>query len=91
MLLSRSCGFTCKKNFEGMIVNGGSHGRVEIPLGSGQGTIVTRTPNSIHTCSSGIGSDITLVIWYIGSDVVLTPGNIQAYPNCSSCYFIPKH
>ena len=47
-------------------------------LQSGQGDIMSRIPNSNHTWSSGIGSDVALVIWF-GSDVVLTPGNFQAY------------
>ena len=37
---------------------------VETKLGSGQGAIVTRIPNSNHTWSSGISSDVALVIWY---------------------------
>ena len=44
---------------------------VERELESGQGDIMTRIPNSNHTWSSGIGSDVAFVIWY----VVLTPGN----------------
>ena len=32
---------------------------VERELGSGQGAIVTRIPNSSHTWSSGIGSDVS--------------------------------
>ena len=35
---------------------------VERELGSGQGTIVTRIPNSNDTWSSGIGSDVALVM-----------------------------
>ena len=34
---------------------------VERELGSGQGAIVTRIS---HTRSSGIGSDVALIIWY---------------------------
>ena len=47
-------------------INGGSHGKVaaERELGNGQGAIVTRIPNSNHTWSSSIGSDVALVIWY---------------------------
>ena len=52
---------------------------VERELGSGQGDIMTRTPNSNHTWSSGIGYDVASLPG-IGSDVVLTPGNFQAYP-----------
>ena len=33
-------------------------------LGSGQGDIMTIIPNSNHTWSSGITSDVTFVIWY---------------------------
>ena len=45
-------------------------------LGSRQGDIMTRIPNSNHTWSSDIGSDVAC----IDSDVVLIPGNFQAYP-----------
>ena len=37
---------------------------VERELESGQSDIMTRTPNSNHTRSSGIGSDVTFVIRY---------------------------
>ena len=37
---------------------------IERELGSGQGAIVTRIPNSNHTWSSGTGSDVALAIWY---------------------------
>ena len=37
---------------------------VERELGSGQGDIMTRTPNSNHTWSSGIGYDVAFVTWY---------------------------
>ena len=37
---------------------------VERELGSGQGDIMTRTPNSNHTLSSGIGYDVAFVTWY---------------------------
>ena len=39
---------------------------VERELGSGQGDIITRTPNSNsnHTWSSGIGYDVAFVTWY---------------------------
>ena len=63
---------------------------VEIELGSGQGDIMTRTPNSkIIVIVLG---HLALVMMLpslpgIGSDVVLTPGNFQAYPEL----FIPKH
>ena len=56
---------------------------VERELGSGQGDIMTRTPNSI------ILGHLALVMMLpslpgIGSDVVLTPGNFQAYPELFS-------
>ena len=35
---------------------------VERELGSGQGAIMTRIPNSNHTWSSGIGSDVALLV-----------------------------
>ena len=35
---------------------------VERELGSGQ--VMTRTPNSNHTWSSGIGYDVAFVTWY---------------------------
>ena len=44
-----------------MYINGGSHA-VESELGSGQGDIMTRIPNSNHTWSSGIGSDVAFII-----------------------------
>ena len=53
---------------------------VERELGSGQGGIMTRTPNNNHTWSSGIGYDVA----FVTSDVVLTPGNFQAYPELFS-------
>ena len=37
---------------------------VEIELGSGQGDIMTRTPISNHTWSSGIGFDVAFITWY---------------------------
>ena len=37
---------------------------VERELGSGQGDIMTRIPNSNHTWSSGMGSDVAFGIWY---------------------------
>ena len=38
---------------------------VERELGSGQGDIImTRIPNSNHSWSSGIGSDVAFVMWY---------------------------
>ena len=38
---------------------------VERELGSAQGDIImTTTPNSNHTWSSGIGYDVAFVIWY---------------------------
>ena len=37
---------------------------VERELESGQGDIMTRTPNTNHTCSSGICSDVAFVTWY---------------------------
>ena len=52
---------------------------VERELGSGQGAILTRIPNSNHTWSSGTG---LMLPWLpgFGSDVVLTPGNVQVHP-----------
>ena len=52
---------------------------VERELGSGQGDIMTRIPKVI------ILGHLALVLMLpllsgIGSDVVLTPGNFQAYP-----------
>ena len=63
---------------------------VERELGSGQGDIMTRISNRHHTWSSGNGSDVAFVIWYC-SDVVLTPGNFQAYPEFVVLIFILKH
>ena len=40
--------------------NSGSHAVVR-ELGSGQGDIMTRIPNSNHTWSSGIDSDVAFV------------------------------
>ena len=37
---------------------------VERELGSVQGDIMTRTPNSNHTWSSGISYDVAFVTWY---------------------------
>ena len=37
---------------------------VKRDIGSGQGDIMTRIPNSNHTWSSGIGSDEAFIIWY---------------------------
>ena len=38
---------------------------VEKDLGSGRGDIMTRIPiSNHHTWSSGIGSDVSFVIWY---------------------------
>ena len=56
---------------------------VERELGSGQGDIMTRTPNSKIIVI--ILGNLTLVMMLpslpgVGSDVVLTPGNFQAYP-----------
>ena len=51
---------------------------VERELGSGQGDIMTRIPNRIilgHLAFPMLPS-----LSGIGSDVVLTPGNLQAYP-----------
>ena len=61
---------------------------VDRELGSGQGDIITRTPNSKLI----ILGHLALVMMLpslpgIGSDVVLTPGNFQAYP----VIFTPKH
>ena len=52
---------------------------VERELGSGQGDIMTRIPNSNHTWSSGMVLMLPSLSG-IGSDVVLTPGKFQAYP-----------
>ena len=59
---------------------------VERELGSGQGDIMTRTPNSKIVIILG---HLALVMMLpslpgIGSDVVLTPGNFQAYPEVFS-------
>ena len=59
---------------------------VERELGSGQGDIMTRTPNSKIVIILG---HLALVMMLpslpgIGSDVVLTPGNFQAYPELFS-------
>ena len=37
---------------------------VEREFGSGQGDIMTRIPNSNHTWSYDIGSDVAFVIWH---------------------------
>ena len=64
---------------------------VERELGSGQGDIMTRIPNSNHTWSSGNGSDVAFVILSsIGSDVVLTPGNLQAYTELLCSFLYPS-
>ena len=60
---------------------------VERELGSGQGDIMTRTPNSKIIVI--ILGHLALVMMLpslpgIGSDVVLTPGNFQAYPKLFS-------
>ena len=60
---------------------------VERELGSGQGDIMTRTPNSKIIVI--ILGRLALVMMLpslpgIGSDVVLTPGNFQAYPELFS-------
>ena len=60
---------------------------VERELGSGQGDIMTRTPNSKIIVF--ILGHLALVMMLpslpgIGSDVVLTPGNFQAYPELFS-------
>ena len=60
---------------------------VERELGSGQGDIMTRTPNSNIIVI--ILGHLALVMMLpllpgIGSDVVLTPGNFQAYPELFS-------
>ena len=62
---------------------------VERELGSGQGDIMTRIPNSNHTWSSGIGSDVAFIPG-IGSDVVLTPGNFQTYPELLFSFLYPS-
>ena len=60
---------------------------VERELGSGEGDIMTRTPNSKIIVI--IFGHLALVMMLpslpgIGSDVVLTPGNFQAYPELFS-------
>ena len=53
-----------------------------------KGHIMTRFPNSNHNWSYGIGSDVAFVtLPGIGSDIVLTPGNFQAYPGCCSHFY----
>ena len=56
---------------------------VERELGSGQGDIMTRIPNSNHTWSSGIGSLFYLVLVLM----------FWQFPNISRIVviFIPKH
>ena len=61
---------------------------VESELGSRLGDIMTRIPNSNHTWSSGIGSDVAFII--IGSDVVLTPGYFQANPELLFSFLYPS-
>ena len=61
---------------------------VERELGSGQGDIMTRTPNSKIIIVIVLGH-LALVMMLpslpgIGSDVVLTRGNFQAYPELFS-------
>ena len=63
---------------------------VERELGSGQGDIMTRIPNSNHTWSSGIGSDVAFVIWYWFRCCIDT----RQFPSISRIVvliFIPKH
>ena len=60
---------------------------VERELGSGQGDIMTRTPNSKIIVI--ILGHLVLVMMLpslpgIGSDVVLIPGNFRAYPELFS-------
>ena len=52
---------------------------IEREFGSGEGAVMTRIPNSDHTWSSLV----LMLLWLfdIGSDVVLTTGNYQAYPD----------
>ena len=62
---------------------------VERELGSGQGDIMTRIPNS------NILGHLALVLMLpslsgIGSDVVLTPGNFQAYPELLFSFLYPS-
>ena len=62
---------------------------VERELGSGQGDIMTRTPNSKIIVI--ILGHLALVMMLpslpgIGSDVVVTPGNFQVYPELFSFY-----
>ena len=59
-------------------------------LGSGQGDIMTRIPNSNYTWSSGIGSDVAFVIWYWFRCCTDT----RQFPSISRIVvliFIPKH
>ena len=60
---------------------------VERELGSGQGDIMTRTPNSKIIVI--ILGHLALVMMLpslpdIGSEVIFTPGNFQAYPELFS-------
>ena len=61
---------------------------VESELGSEQGDIMTRIPNSIL-------GHLALVLmlpslYGIGSDVILTPGNFQAYPELLFPFLYPS-
>ena len=62
---------------------------VERELGSGQGDIMTRTPNSNHTWSSSIGYDVAFVTWYWFRCCIDT----RQFPSISRIViiFIPKH
>ena len=61
---------------------------VERELGSGQGHIMTRTPNNNHTWSSGIGYDVAFVTWYCFCCCIDT----RQFPRLSriDLIFIPK-
>ena len=52
---------------------------------SGQGDIMIRIPNSNHTWAWVVL--MLPLLPGIGSDVVLTPGNFQAYPECCSHFY----
>ena len=102
MPLSRYCGFTCKiqilkHNYnlfckyayiKMMVLM--KRGAIETELGSGQGDVMTRIPNSNHTWSSGIGSDVAFVIWYWFWCCIDTR-QFPSIPGIVVLIFIPKH
>ena len=57
---------------------------VERELGSGQGDNLTRTPSSKIIVITLGHLALVMILSGIGSDVVLTPGNFQAYPELFS-------